>query len=118
MSECSAVVRLQVAHPVPAFFFLIFLKIVFSGGPTDSCWYRDFKKIESSKRNLRFPFKKKTGESETIFAAFFSSPGAGRQKGGQNAYIEKGQGTGKRTWTHQARTLSKGAFGRRSDFSA
>ena len=44
------------------------------------------KKIESSKRNLRFPFKK-TGESETIFAAFFSSPGAGRQKGGQNAYI-------------------------------
>ena len=47
--------------------------------------------IESSKRNLRFPFKKKTGESETIFAAFFSSPGAERQKGEQNAYIEKGQ---------------------------
>ena len=46
----------------------------------------DFKQIESSKRNLRFPFKK-TGKSETIFAAFFSSPGAGRQKGGQNAYI-------------------------------
>ena len=43
---------------------------------------------------------------------FFSSPRAGRQKGGQNAYIEKGQGTGKRTCTHQARTLSKGAFGR------
>ena len=27
MSECSAVVRLQVVHPVPAFSFLIFLKI-------------------------------------------------------------------------------------------
>ena len=34
-------------------------------------------------------------ESETISAAFFSSPGAERQKGGQNAYIEKGQRTGR-----------------------
>ena len=30
-----------------------------------------------------------------IFAAFFSSPEAERQKGGQNAYIEKGQRTGR-----------------------
>ena len=33
--------------------------------------------------------------SETISAAFFSSPGAERQKGGQNAYTEKGQRTGR-----------------------
>lgn len=64
------------------------------------------------------PPKKRVAASETIFAAFFSSPGAGRQKGGQNAYIEKGQGNGKSSCTYQARTLSKGAFGRRSDFSA
>ena len=64
MSESSAEVRLQVVHPVPAFFVL----------------------------DSRL---KKTGESETISAAFFSSPGAERQKGGQNAYIEKGQGTGR-----------------------
>ena len=50
-----------------------------------------------------------------IFAAFFSSPEAERQKGGQNAYIEKGQGNGKSTCTYQARTLSKGAFGRWAD---
>ena len=78
MSECSAAVRLQVVHPVPAFLFFNFfeklyskmaLRIPISIGTSN--------KIESSKRNLRFPFKK-TGESGTIFAAFFSSPEAER----------------------------------------
>ena len=59
MSECSAAVRLQVVHPVPAFLFFNFfeklyskmaLRIPISIGTSN--------KIESSKRNLRFPFKK------------------------------------------------------------
>ena len=61
MSECSAVVRLQVVHPVPAFFYFskffeklyskMALRIPISIGTSQQ--------IESSKRNLRFPFKKK-----------------------------------------------------------
>ena len=59
MSECSAVVRLQVVHPVPAFLFFNFFEKMYSkmalripisiGG---------IRQIESSKRNLRFPLKK------------------------------------------------------------
>ena len=74
MSESSAEVRLQVVHPVPAFFvFQKIFKTVFQNAPADSYQYRDFPKVKSSKRNLRFPFKK-TGESETIFAAFSVHP--------------------------------------------
>lgn len=47
-----------------------------------------------------------------IFAAFFSSPEAERQKGGQNAYIEKGQGTGRSAfpWGSIGTNYLKGLF--------
>lgn len=41
---------------------------------------------------------------------FFSSPEAKRQKGGQNAYIEKGQGTGRSTFPCKAHSFSQDAF--------
>ena len=96
MSESSAEVRLQVVHPVPAFFVCqkIFLKLYSKMPLRIPISIGTSQKWKAARGILDSRFKK-TGESETIFAAFFSSPGAERQKGGQNAYIEKGQRTGR-----------------------
>ena len=65
MSECSAVVRLQVVHPVSAFLFESFLKKSGCQNPYLECYrYRhNFNRME-----LRLPVQKKTGGSEVISA--------------------------------------------------